>query len=93
MVAAGDVHRGDVFLISLDPTRGDEIQRTILRRIEILGSGRDSSHVGAIPRGRGMVALGMGRHSGLPLPSVRLPDNFCAIFNKWQYSSLAQNSV
>lgn len=28
MVAAGDVHRGDVFLISLDPTRGYEIQRT-----------------------------------------------------------------
>jgi mRNA interferase MazF len=28
MVVAGDVCRGDVFLISLDPTRGDEIQRT-----------------------------------------------------------------
>ena len=28
MVVAGDVHRGDVFLISLDPTRGDEIQKT-----------------------------------------------------------------
>ena len=28
MVAAGDVRRGDVFLISLDPTRGDEIQKT-----------------------------------------------------------------
>ena len=28
MVAVGDVHRGDVFLISLDPTRGDEIQKT-----------------------------------------------------------------
>ncbi len=28
MVAGGDVRRGDVFLISLDPTRGDEIQKT-----------------------------------------------------------------
>lgn len=28
MVVAGDVRRGDVFLISLDPTRGDEIQKT-----------------------------------------------------------------
>jgi mRNA interferase MazF len=28
MVVAGDVCRGDVFLIGLDPTRGDEIQRT-----------------------------------------------------------------
>lgn len=28
MVAAGDVRRGDVFLISLDPTCGDEIQKT-----------------------------------------------------------------
>ena len=28
MVAAGDVRRGDVFLISLDPTRGDEIRKT-----------------------------------------------------------------
>jgi mRNA interferase MazF len=27
MVAGGDVRRGDVFLISLDPTRGDEIQK------------------------------------------------------------------
>jgi mRNA interferase MazF len=28
MVVAGDIRRGDVFLISLDPTRGDEIQKT-----------------------------------------------------------------
>jgi mRNA interferase MazF len=28
MVAAGDIRRGDVFLVSLDPTRGDEIQKT-----------------------------------------------------------------
>jgi mRNA interferase MazF len=28
MVAGGDIHRGDVFMISLDPTRGDEIQKT-----------------------------------------------------------------
>jgi len=28
MVVAGDVRRGDVFLIGLDPTRGDEIQKT-----------------------------------------------------------------
>lgn len=28
MVAAEDVRRGDVFLISLDPTRGDEIHKT-----------------------------------------------------------------
>jgi mRNA interferase MazF len=28
MVAAGDIRRGDVFLISLDPTRGEEIQKT-----------------------------------------------------------------
>jgi len=28
MVAAEDIRRGDVFLISLDPTRGDEIQKT-----------------------------------------------------------------
>ncbi|GKT07004.1 mRNA interferase [Desulforhabdus sp. TSK] len=28
MVAGGDIRRGDVFLISLDPTRGDEIQKT-----------------------------------------------------------------
>jgi len=28
MVAGGDVRRGDVFLISLHPTRGDEIQKT-----------------------------------------------------------------
>lgn len=28
MVAGGEIRRGDVFLISLDPTRGDEIQKT-----------------------------------------------------------------
>ncbi len=28
MVAVGDVRRGDVFLISLDPTCGSEIQKT-----------------------------------------------------------------
>ena len=28
MVAGGDIRRGDVFLITLDPTRGDEIQKT-----------------------------------------------------------------
>ena len=28
MVVAGDVRRGDVFLISLGPTRGGEIQKT-----------------------------------------------------------------
>ena len=28
MVAAEDIRRGDVFLISLDPARGDEIQKT-----------------------------------------------------------------
>ena len=28
MVVGADVRRGDVFLISLDPTRGDEIQKT-----------------------------------------------------------------
>lgn len=28
MVAGGEIHRGEVFLISLDPTRGDEIQKT-----------------------------------------------------------------
>ena len=28
MVAAEDIRRGDVFLISLDPSRGDEIQKT-----------------------------------------------------------------
>jgi mRNA interferase MazF len=28
MVTAGDIRRGDVFLISLDPARGDEIQKT-----------------------------------------------------------------
>jgi len=28
MVAAGDIRRGDVFLIRLDPTRGEEIQKT-----------------------------------------------------------------
>jgi mRNA interferase MazF len=28
MVVVGDVRRGDVFLISLDPTRGEEIQKT-----------------------------------------------------------------
>ena len=28
MVAVEDIRRGDVFLISLDPTRGDEIQKT-----------------------------------------------------------------
>lgn len=28
MVTAGEVRRGDVFLISLDPTRGEEIQKT-----------------------------------------------------------------
>jgi len=28
MVVAGDIRRGDVFLISLDPTRGEEIQKT-----------------------------------------------------------------
>jgi mRNA interferase MazF len=28
MVVAGDIRKGDVFLISLDPTRGDEIQKT-----------------------------------------------------------------
>lgn len=28
MVAAGAVHRGDVFLINLDPSRGSEIQKT-----------------------------------------------------------------
>lgn len=28
MVADEDIRRGDVFLVSLDPTRGDEIQKT-----------------------------------------------------------------
>lgn len=28
MVAAAQVQRGEVFLVSLDPTRGDEIQKT-----------------------------------------------------------------
>jgi mRNA interferase MazF len=28
MVEAGDIRRGDVFLINLDPTRGEEIQKT-----------------------------------------------------------------
>ena len=28
MVTAGGIRRGDVFLISLDPTRGEEIQKT-----------------------------------------------------------------
>ena len=28
MVADGDIRRGNVFLVSLDPTRGDEIQKT-----------------------------------------------------------------
>ena len=28
MVATGDVRRGDIFLISLDPTRGAEIRKT-----------------------------------------------------------------
>lgn len=28
MVAADDIRRGDVFLIRLDPARGDEIQKT-----------------------------------------------------------------
>jgi mRNA interferase MazF len=28
MVAGGDMRRGDVFLVSLDPARGDEIQKT-----------------------------------------------------------------
>jgi len=28
MVVAGQIGRGDVFLVSLDPTRGDEIQKT-----------------------------------------------------------------
>ncbi len=28
MVVAGDISRGDVYLVSLDPTRGDEILKT-----------------------------------------------------------------
>jgi len=28
MVVAGDVRRGDIFLVNLDPTRGDEIRKT-----------------------------------------------------------------